>query len=152
DTPRRPETLDDVLGPALAAVNDLLDGAELSGVVLGVPAPFRPGAGLPPIPQLADQGWRYPAWLTPDPSEAIEQRAGTRAMTESAANLAALGELHAGAGRGIDTSVYVKLGARSVGTGLIIGGRLHRGVSGFAGELAHVQVREDGPLCGCGGR
>jgi len=30
--------------------------------------------------------------------------------------------------------------------------RLHRGARGFAGELAHVQVRENGPVCACGGR
>ncbi len=34
----------------------------------------------------------------------------------------------------------------------IFGGRLHRGTTGFAGELAHVQVRDDGPMCTCGGR
>src|SRR5205085_2229294 len=38
------------------------------------------------------------------------------------------------------------------GAGLIIGGRLHRGARGFAGEIAHVQVRENGPVCACGGR
>ena len=58
-----------------------------------------------------------------------------------------------GAGRGLDSFVYVMLG-HGVGAGLVFGGRLHRGAAGFAGELAHVQVRdqEDGPLCVCGGR
>jgi len=31
-------------------------------------------------------------------------------------------------------------------------GKLHRGATGFAGELGHVQVSDDGPLCACGGR
>ena len=46
----------------------------------------------------------------------------------------------------------MKVGSGCVGAGLVLGGRLHRGVAGFAGELAHVQVYEDGPLCVCGGR
>ena len=58
-----------------------------------------------------------------------------------------------GAGRGLDSFVYVMLG-KGVGAGMVFGGRLQRGAAGFAGELAHVQVRdqEDGPLCVCGGR
>jgi predicted NBD/HSP70 family sugar kinase len=73
------------------------------------------------------------------------------ALVENDANLGALGEATFGAGRGIDTFLYVKL-ARNVGAGLIVGGRLHRGATGYAGELGHVQVRDDGPLCACGGR
>jgi predicted NBD/HSP70 family sugar kinase len=74
-------------------------------------------------------------------------------VAENDANLGALGESSFGAGRGLDSFVYVMLG-HGVGAGLVLGGRLHRGAAGFAGELAHVQVRdpEDGPLCICGGR
>lgn len=74
-------------------------------------------------------------------------------VAENDANLGALGEFAFGAGRGLDSLVYVMLG-HGVGAGLVFGGRLHRGAAGFAGELAHVQVRdqEDGPLCVCGGR
>src|SRR5487761_391489 len=74
-------------------------------------------------------------------------------LAENDANLGALGEAAFGAGRGLDSFVYVMLG-HGVGAGLIVGGRLHRGAAGFAGELAHVQLREqeDGPLCVCGGR
>jgi predicted NBD/HSP70 family sugar kinase len=70
---------------------------------------------------------------------------------ENDANLGTLGEAAFGAGRGHDSFVYVTLG-HNVGAGLVIGGKLHRGASGFGGELAHVQVRDDGDLCSCGGR
>lgn len=73
---------------------------------------------------------------------------------ENDANLGALGEAAFGAGRGLDSLVYVKLG-RNVGAGLILGGRLVRGAAGFAGELAHVQARGEtgeGAVCICGGR
>jgi predicted NBD/HSP70 family sugar kinase len=146
------ETLDELLDAAAASIGAMRDGAALDGVVFGVPAPFRPGEGLPPIPELADQQRRYPAWLASDPAPRVRERLGAPAVVENDANLGALGERHAGAGRDADTSVYVKLGRHAVGAGLIIGGRLHRGVAGFAGELSHVQVRADGPPCVCGGR
>jgi predicted NBD/HSP70 family sugar kinase len=84
---------------------------------------------------------------------AFAARVGVPLVVENDANLGALGEAAFGVGRGLDSFVYVMLG-KGVGAGLVLGGRLHRGASGFAGELAHVQVRdqEDGALCICGGR
>src|SRR5262249_49715850 len=67
-------------------------------------------------------------------------------------NLAALGEHRAGAGRDQPEQLYVLLNSRGIGSGVIVGGRLVRGASGYAGELSHVQVDDDGPLCVCGGR
>ena len=84
---------------------------------------------------------------------ALGERLEKPVVPENDANLGALGEAEFGAGRGLDSFVYVMLG-HGVGAGLVVGGRLHRGASGFAGELGHVQVQEqeDGPLCVCGGR
>ena len=56
-----------------------------------------------------------------------------------------------GAGRGAADLLYVKL-ASGVGAGLVLGGRLHRGVAGMAGEVGHVLAREDGTVCRCGSR
>jgi predicted NBD/HSP70 family sugar kinase len=83
----------------------------------------------------------------------LADRLGVPVLVENDANLGALGEAAFGVGRGLDSFVYVMLD-HGVGAGLVFGGRLHRGASGFAGELAHLQVREqeDGPLCVCGGR
>lgn len=75
-------------------------------------------------------------------------------LSENDGNLGALGEAAFGAGRGVDSFIYVKLG-RNVGAGLVLGGRLVRGAAGFAGELAHVQARGqggEGSVCVCGGR
>jgi len=44
------------------------------------------------------------------------------------------------------------MGQRTIGAGLILDGRLVRGASGFAGELAHIHVDDDGALCVCGSR
>jgi predicted NBD/HSP70 family sugar kinase len=87
------------------------------------------------------------------PLAPLGERLGVPLLVENDANLGALGEAAFGVGRGLESFVYVMLDY-GLGAGLVFGGRLHRGASGFAGELAHVQVREqqDGPLCVCGGR
>jgi len=104
--------------------------AQVQATVFGVPLP------LP--------------WVVGELERELD-RCGVSAMVENDANLGALGEASFGAGRGMDTFLYLKL-ARGVGAGLVVGGRLHRGATGYAGELSHVHVRDDGPLCACGGR
>jgi glucokinase len=56
-----------------------------------------------------------------------------------------------GAGRGVDTLACYAIGT-GIGGGVVVGGRLHLGISGSAGELGHVVVEPDGPPCKCGGR
>ncbi|WP_157876175.1 ROK family protein, partial [Streptacidiphilus griseoplanus] len=73
-------------------------------------------------------------------------------VIENDANLGALGEAHSGAGRGRGCQVFLKVGERSVGAGLVLDGALYRGASGFAGEIAHIHADDDGPLCICGAR
>ncbi|MGW1714895.1 ROK family transcriptional regulator [Streptomyces sp. NPDC002156] len=70
------------------------------------------------------------------------------------ANVAALAEYHALAAAGVsrpDTVVYVK-GEIGVSGGLLIGGRVHQGSHGMAGEIGHVPVSLDGRSCLCGSR
>jgi len=68
---------------------------------------------------------------------------------------AALGEQRFGAARGVDDAALVFVGS-GVGAGLILGGRLHEGAGGLAGELGHVKVGlrpgDPGRPCGCGQR
>jgi glucokinase len=65
----------------------------------------------------------------------------------------ALAEATAGAARGLHTVVCMTLGT-GVGGGVVIGGRLHGGATGLAGEVGHqcVDLAPDAPACGCGGR
>ncbi|MCU0269763.1 MAG: ROK family protein [Acidimicrobiales bacterium] len=67
------------------------------------------------------------------------------------ASCAMRGEHRAGAAAGVDDAVLVTLGT-GIGGGLVIGGRLHRGRHGFAGEPGHMVVDPDGPPCPCGKR
>jgi predicted NBD/HSP70 family sugar kinase len=131
------------------------DAADLAAVVLSVPAPFQRGVGTAvtvPAAAASIAGKRISTWLDAALAAELAVRTGTAVLVENDANLGALGEHAFGSGRGKPDQVYVKLGRASVGAGLIIGGRLHRGAGGLAGELAHVQVRDNGPVCACGGR
>ncbi len=150
----QPAAADLALGSLQTAARSAGYGtAPLAAVVLSVPAPVPRGVGAPVTGPGTGQRWgRGPTWLDEGLADELARRTGSTALIENDANLGALGEYVFGAGRGKPHQIYVKLGRHSVGTGLILGGRLHRGTTGFAGELAHVQVRDDGPMCTCGGR
>jgi glucokinase len=67
------------------------------------------------------------------------------------AEIAAYGEQHYGAGRGVDDLVCIFVGT-GIGAAIIQGGTLRRGVTGTAGEIGHTILQYGGRLCGCGGR
>jgi predicted NBD/HSP70 family sugar kinase len=92
-----------------------------------------------------------PGWHGIRPAEELEERLGLPVLIENDANAGALGEHIFGAGRGTSEIVYVRLSA-GVGVGMIIGGRLHRGVAGVAGEIGHTRAVEGGLICRCGNR
>ncbi|SOD58760.1 glucokinase [Streptomyces zhaozhouensis] len=88
-------------------------------------------------------------WRHETLKDKIEQRVGLSVVVENDANAAAWGEYRFGAGAGHDDVVCITLGT-GLGGGIIIGGRLHRGRFGVAGEFGHLRVVPDGLLCGCG--
>jgi len=68
--------------------------------------------------------------------------------------VAAWGEKRFGAAKGLDEVALVFVGS-GVGSGIIVGGHLHEGATGVAGEFGHVKVRPSRPetkprRCGCG--
>ncbi|MFB7084939.1 ROK family protein [Streptomyces sp. NPDC056296] len=72
--------------------------------------------------------------------------------SDNEANTAALAELWFGAGtEGVRSFLYLT-GEIGIGGALVLGGELLRGAHGFAGEIGHMVVDPDGPLCRCGAR
>jgi predicted NBD/HSP70 family sugar kinase/biotin operon repressor len=92
-----------------------------------------------------------PGWHELAPADELGRRLGVPVIVDNDANCGAMAEHQHGAGRGASDLLYVKL-ASGVGAGLVLGGRLHRGVTGLAGEIGHVLAREDGQVCRCGSR
>ena len=67
------------------------------------------------------------------------------------ANLAAIAEYRSGEWAGTPNLVYVT-GEVGIGGGIIVGGQPLLGTRGYGGEVGHMNVMPDGPLCGCGRR
>lgn len=70
---------------------------------------------------------------------------------ENEANAAALGEYYFGAVRNVKNFIYLSAGI-GLGSGIVMGGQLFRGMFGFAGEAGHMTLDTNGELCGCGRR
>ncbi|HUY22559.1 MAG TPA: ROK family protein [Acidimicrobiales bacterium] len=76
---------------------------------------------------------------------------GLRTVVDNDATCATVGEWAFGAAAGAADAVLVTLGT-GIGGGLIAGGHVVRGASGFAGEVGHMVVDPTGPPCPCGKR
>ncbi|WP_395658358.1 ROK family protein [Nocardioides sp.] len=137
------------LDRAADMVRRTLDGAEvppadLRAVGMCVPAPLDRRSARVRTRIL-------PGWRELSPAEELHRRLGVPVFADNDANLGALAEVGHGAAKGATDVVYVKV-ASGLGAGIVLGGRLHRGTTGIAGELGHVQVAEDGQVCRCGNR
>jgi predicted NBD/HSP70 family sugar kinase len=118
----------------------------VSEAVLGLPGPVNHQAGT-----VAVVGRIMRDWSGVAPAQELGARIRLPVRLENDGNLGALGELAYGVANGANDFVYVKL-ATGIGAGLVLGGRLYRGNAGYAGEIGHVQVADNGMLCSCGSR
>ncbi len=89
------------------------------------------------------------AWREFPLAERVRSGVGLPALVDNDANVAAWGEFRHGAGRGCHDMLLVTVGT-GIGGGIVSGGQLFRGGHGFAGEIGHIIVEPNGPLCGCG--
>lgn len=92
-----------------------------------------------------------PGWEGVPLAARLEGVFGAPTSVDNDANAGALGEHEFGAGRGVDSLLYVTV-STGVGGGWILGGRPWRGAEGMAGEFGHVKVDTLGPACVCGDR
>lgn len=90
-------------------------------------------------------------WENTPLKQLLETEFGIPVSVDNDANVAALGEHRFGAGQGYDSLLYITV-STGVGGGWILNGRPWRGVDSMAGEIGHVVVDPNGPLCLCGKR
>jgi glucokinase len=93
-------------------------------------------------------------WRDVPVGELLHRALGIPVLVANDLSVAAWGERCFGAAKGIDDVALVFVGT-GVGSGLILGGRLHNGATGVAGEFGHIKVRPIRPetpvrRCGCG--
>ncbi|MFH1524432.1 MAG: ROK family protein [Chloroflexota bacterium] len=123
-----------------------LSPEKLNGIGIGVPGPVDFLMGTLVSPPIMP-GWdRYPIIQT------VQQWFPfANVVVDNDVNVMALGEIHKGAGKGINNLVFVKIGT-GIGAGIICERNLYRGSSGCAGDIGHISVNKSGPLCHCGNR
>ena len=134
----------------LQRVSELLakartDGAyqRLDAVGIGVPGPVSFRDGVPVSPPIMP-GWdRYPV------REVLTREHGCPAVVDNDVNIMAIGERHGGVAHSIDDFLFVKIGT-GIGCGIHLGGTVYRGIDGCAGDIGHIQVDANGPVCSCG--
>lgn len=138
---------DAVLAETAARLGDLAraHGATLRAVGVGSVGPLDAAEGVLASPP------NFPGWTRVPLRATLERALGAPVTLDNDANVAALAEFRSGAGRGAGLMVYATI-STGIGGGIVIGGRLVRGLGGAAGEFGHQTLRPDGPLCGCGNR
>jgi glucokinase len=136
----------DAILSAIAAVVADLAAAEPGIAAVGVGLP-----GLVDLDGAVSYAPNLPGFVGIPARERLAAACSLPLVVDNDANVAALGEVLHGAGRGHREVLVVTLGT-GIGGGLVIDGAVHRGGRGFAGEIGHFTVDLDGPLCACGGR
>jgi len=129
--------LDDVLAESGRVI------ADVRTIGMGLPAPISD--------DVVRSSAILPGWVGVNAVQVSQARFGCPVHIDNDANLGALAEHLVGVAQGIDDVVFVKVSS-GVGAGLIIDGQVFRGAHGSAGEIGHLTLDEQGPLCRCGSR
>ncbi len=107
------------------------------------------------IPGLADERvWIYAPFsgIQNFPVvDVLEKRFGKSVFIENDVNACAIAEGIFGACRKTDNFIWLTI-SNGIGGGIVLNGRIYRGSRGFSGEFGHLNVVENGELCGCGNR
>lgn len=145
DIKRGPE---EILGRVKEMLAGLLEGegagaGDVLAIGVGVPGPVEQVSGLPTSPPI------MPGWDRVPVRRFFADEYAAPVFVDNDVNLIALGEHWGGVGRGVDNMVCVKIGT-GIGCGIIAGGELYRGSQGSAGDIGHISVDPEGPVCSCG--
>lgn len=134
----------DVADTIVAKMNERnLTKNEVVGVGIGVPGPITEDGT---VLKCANLGWGIF-----NVNEKMSQLTGLKVASGNDANVAALGEMWMGGGKGYEDVVMVTLGT-GVGGGVILNGKIVAGSNGGGGEIGHITIHpEEEDVCGCGG-
>lgn len=140
----------DLILAITAAVSSILERNNLAknnilGLGLGLPGLVDSNKGIVHIlPNI--HGWKEVALRS-----ILERKLKLKVVIDNDAKLMALAEYKMGAGKNSRNALCLTLGT-GVGGGIILEGKLYRGSNNASGEIGHLPINEEGPLCNCGGR
>ncbi len=141
----------EVLNQAIVLIKHVLQmqgsrADQILGIGVGVPGPVDFSRGVLVAPPLMPDWENYSirAFLKAEfPSAFV--------VVDNDVNLMALGELRYGDAIGLDHFIFIKIGT-GIGSGIVSNGKIHRGANGCAGDIGHICVDKQGPICKCGNR
>ena len=150
----KPIDVDEGPKAVLEQINQLLLGMlkeenltieDLKAICLGVPGPVVLNQGMVSEPPI------MPGWDKFPIESYVKSMWKIPVVIGNDAELGAIGEWAYGAGRGENNLIYIKVG-KGIGAGLLLEGQIFHGATGSAGEIGHITIDENGPLCSCGNR
>ncbi|MFA9376775.1 MAG: ROK family glucokinase [Lachnotalea sp.] len=119
-----------------------IDKSQVVGAGIGVPGPVKADGTVLKAVNLG--------WSIFNVADTLEKLSGVHIKVGNDANVAALGEMWQGGGRGCENVVMVTLGT-GVGGGIIINGEVITGTNGAGGEIGHIHVEDnETESCNCG--
>ncbi len=125
-------------------VSDGISKDDVEGIGIGVPGPVVQDSVVMCCVNLG--------WGRVEVAKELEIKTGLKVCVGNDANVAALGEMWQGGGKGYRNVIMITLGT-GVGGGIIIDGRIINGSNGAGGEIGHIFVEEsETEVCGCGKR
>lgn len=119
--------------------------AEVRGIGIIAPGPLNPWEGI------VIQAPNLPGWENVPLKAILEESLDRPVYIGNDANLAALAEQQFGAGRGLTDLIYLTI-STGIGGGIIIDDNLLLGAQGLGGEVGHMVIDPQGPMCNCGTR
>lgn len=122
-----------------------LTRADLTAVCVGVPGQVATATGVvrSDLPQNA--------WSGAVVGDELGTWLRVPYVVDNNSRLAGLAEAVHGAGRGSHNMLYIEL-STGIGSCLLLDNRMYRGALGGAGEIGHLSICQNGPLCTCGNR
>ncbi len=130
--------LDELLGTIRTSTAMSREPAVAISVSIGGPLDVARGIIKSP-PNL-------PGWKDIPLKQLLSEKLSLPVFVEHDGNAGALAEFYFGAGRGFRNIIFITMGT-GFGAGLILDGKLYRGTTDAAGEIGHIRIAEDGPLC-----
>ncbi|MHB1335344.1 MAG: ROK family protein [Candidatus Humimicrobiaceae bacterium] len=139
-----------VLSKVVSVANEIIDASKISreklfGIGMSISGIINSYEGVsifcPNIP-----GWEnYPI------KHIMEKEFNLPVCIDDSVRCAAVAEKRFGIAKNNDNFIFISIG-KGIGLGAFIDGKIYRGSMGLAGELGHITVSEDGPLCNCGNK
>jgi glucokinase-like ROK family protein len=142
---------EDLLGRCSELILDLVIARgvypeQILGIGIGVPGPVDFARGVLVAPPLMPDWENYPIrnfFKETFPSAFV--------VVDNDVNIMALGEQRSGNAVNVDHFLVIKIGT-GIGCGIMAGRKIHRGSDGCAGDVGHICVDKQGPICRCGNR